>query len=81
MTDSFQLSSILLCSSHPQLVQLIDRSAVSQDLRRQLVQKKSAHEERSILPTVGAVGSSTTKPASPRAGGVNSHCSAACHIQ
>ena len=48
MTRSSQHPPILLCSSHPQLVQHIENSRSLKGLPRRFVQKKSAHEERSI---------------------------------
>jgi hypothetical protein len=59
MTDSFQLPSILLCSSHPQLVQLIESSTVSQDLRRRFVQKKERSRGALNFLTLGGARSST----------------------
>lgn len=59
MTDSFQLSSILLCSSHPQLVQRIESSRVSQDLRRRFAQKKERSRRALKFLALGGARSST----------------------
>lgn len=59
MTDSFQLPSILLCSSHPLLVQRIESSTVSQDLQRRFVQKKERSQGALNFLAPGGARSST----------------------
>ena len=69
MTHSSQLSSILLCSSHPQLVKRIENSRVSNDLRRRFVQKKEPSQGGLIFPGAGWRQVINTKSASPRGRG------------
>jgi|CXWL01.1.fsa_nt_gi hypothetical protein len=76
MTDSFQLPSGLLCSSHPQLVKSIVHLRGYQGLKTcggRLLKKKSAREERSISLALGGARSSTPSLHHPGAGGVTAH--------
>ena len=73
MTGSSQLSSSLLCSSHPQLVKRIVNSRVYKTYGARFVKKKSACEERSLFLELGGSRSSTSSLHHPGAGGVTAH--------
>jgi len=81
MIRSFQLSSNLLSSSHPQLMHRIENLRGSQDLRRRFWQKEGAPQARSIPNSPGPGWGRVINPksASPWAASVVAYRPAACH--
>lgn len=81
MIRSSQLSSSLLCSSHPQLVQRLENLKGSQDLRTRFWRENGAPYERSIPHSPGPGWGRVINPksASPWAASVVAYRPAACH--
>jgi hypothetical protein len=69
MIASSPLSSSLLCSSHPQLVQRIEKLRVSKERSRRFAQKKERSRGALNFPGAGWRQVINTKSASPRGRG------------